>query len=160
MKNLQRSRHWLTFLLPLHQTPSHLIALLSAMRMCVRATNIHSLIVCPSDYGTHTCAGYPGSINHMEQDTKVTILVEGNKGLPAFPLPPLSCKHFISICKLRVHFFKNIGSLSMRIFETRTATGSELFSLVTCPHTTTFTLLSIFSPLQITGIKIWETIQS
>lgn len=23
-----------------------------------------------ADYGTHTCAGYPGSINHMEQDAK------------------------------------------------------------------------------------------
>ena len=31
-----------------------------------------------------------------------------------------------------------IGSLSTRVFETRTATGSELFSLLTCRHTTTF----------------------
>ena len=43
--------------------------------------------------------------------------------------------------------------LSTRVFETRTATGSELFSLLTCPHTTTFTLLSIFSPLEISSIK-------
>ena len=50
--------------------------------MCVQATNLHSVIVCPPDYGSRTCAGYPGSINHMEQDAKVTILVEGNKGLP------------------------------------------------------------------------------
>ena len=33
-------------------------------------------------------------------------------------------------------------SLSTRAFETWTVTGSELFSLLTCPHTTTFTLLS------------------
>ena len=53
-----------------------------------------------------------------------------------------------------------VGSLSTRVFETRTATGSEIFSLLTCPHTTTFTLLSIVSPLEMTSIKIWETIRS
>ena len=31
---------------------------------------------------------------------------------------------------------QQIGSLSTRVFETRTATGSELFSLLTCLHTT------------------------
>ena len=45
----------------------------------------------------------------------------------------------------------------MRVFETRTATGSELFSFLTCLHTTTFTLPSIFSPLEMISIKIWET---
>ena len=35
-----------------------------------------------------------------------------------------------------------IGSLSMHVFETRTATGSELFSLLTCLHTTAFALPS------------------
>ena len=53
-----------------------------------------------------------------------------------------------------------LGSLSTRVFETRTATGSELSSLLTCPHTTTFTLLSILSPLEMNSIKIWETIRS
>jgi len=53
-----------------------------------------------------------------------------------------------------------VGSLSTRVFETRTATGSELFSLLTCPHTTTFTLLSIVSSLEMNSIKIWETIRS
>ena len=51
------------------------------------------------------------------------------------------------------------GSLSTRVFETRTSTGSELFSLLTCPHITTATLLSIFSPLQVSSIEIWKTIQ-
>ena len=50
-----------------------------------------------------------------------------------------------------------IGSLSTHVFETRTATGSELFSLLTCFHTTTFTLLGIFSPLEMISTKIWET---
>ena len=50
------------------------------------------------------------------------------------------------------------GAGCTRVFETRTATGSELFSLLTWPHTTTFTLLSIFSPLEMSSIKIWETI--
>ena len=45
----------------------------------------------------------------------------------------------------------------MRVFETRAATGSELFSLLTCLHTTTFTLLSIFSPLEMISIKMWKT---
>ena len=49
------------------------------------------------------------------------------------------------------------ATLSTRVFETRTATGSELFSLLTCLHTTAFALQSIFSPLEMLGIKIWET---
>ena len=53
-----------------------------------------------------------------------------------------------------------IRELRTRVFETRTATGSELFSLLTCPQTTTFTLLSIFSLLETSSIKIWETIRS
>ena len=52
---------------------------------------------------------------------------------------------------------KMIGSLSARVFETQTATGSELFSLLTYLHTTEFALPSIFSPLEMLGIKIWET---
>ena len=52
------------------------------------------------------------------------------------------------------------GSLSTRVFETRTATGSKLFSLLTYPHTTTFTLLSIVSPSGMSGIKICLTIGS
>ena len=42
-------------------------------------------------------------------------------------------------------------------FEKRTANGSALFSLLTCFHTTTFTLLSTFTPLRMISIKIWET---
>ena len=44
----------------------------------------------------------------------------------------------------------------MHVFETRTATGSERFSLLTCLHTTAFALPSIFSPLEMLGIKIWK----
>ena len=50
-----------------------------------------------------------------------------------------------------------LGSLSTRVFETRTATGSELFFLLTCLHTTTFTLLSIFCSLEMISLKICET---
>ena len=35
--------------------------------------------------------------------------------------------------------------------------GSGLFSLLTCLHTTTFTLISIFSPLERISIKILKT---
>ena len=58
--------------------------------------------------------------------------------------------HFDIFCDL-------LGRLSMRVFEAWTAAGSELFSLLTCPHTTTFTLLSTFSPLEISILKMWET---
>ena len=51
-----------------------------------------------------------------------------------------------------------IGSLSTHVFEMQMVTGSELFSLLTCPHTTTLTLPSIFSLLEPSSIKIWETI--
>ena len=50
-----------------------------------------------------------------------------------------------------------IGSLSTRNFETRTVNERELFSLITCLHTTTFTLLTTFSPLAMISIKILET---
>ena len=53
-----------------------------------------------------------------------------------------------------------LGSLSTRVFETRTAAGSELFSLLTFPHRTTFPLLSIFFPLEMSSIKIWKVIRS
>ena len=49
---------------------------------------------------------------------------------------------------------KTFGSLSMRVFQAPTATVSELFSFLTRPHTTTFTLLSIFSPLKINMISL------
>ena len=54
------------------------------------------------------------------------------------------------------HTRRHIGSLSARVFETRTATGSKLFSLLTCLHTTTFILLSIVSPLEMISLKVWE----
>ena len=57
-------------------------------------------------------------------------------------------------------FFVVIWSLSTRVFEVRTANGDELFSLLAGSHTTTFTLLSIFSPSAIGSIKSWETIRS
>ena len=52
------------------------------------------------------------------------------------------------------------STLSKSVSETRTATGSELISLLTRPHTTTFTLLSIFWPLKISSRKIWKTLRS
>ena len=51
-------------------------------------------------------------------------------------------------------------TLSTRVFETRTVVGSELFSLLTCPHTSIFTLPSVFSSLEMCSIKISETIRS
>ena len=42
---------------------------------------------------------------------------------------------------------KFIGSLSKDVFERRTSTGSEVFSLFICLDTTKFVLLSFFSPI-------------
>ena len=42
----------------------------------------------------------------------------------------------------------------------RTVTGSELFSLLICIHTTTFLFLSIFSPLEMISLNVWETLPS
>ena len=53
-----------------------------------------------------------------------------------------------------------LGNLSTRVFETRTVTGSDLFSLSTCPHTTIFPLLIILSSIEMRSIKSWETIRS
>ena len=50
-------------------------------------------------------------------------------------------------------------NVSTRVFETRTVTASELFSLLTCARTTIFTFLSIFSSLEMSGVKIWGTIR-
>ena len=50
-----------------------------------------------------------------------------------------------------------LGSLSTRVFGPQMATGRELFFLLICLQTLTFTLLSIFSPLQMITLKIWET---
>ena len=41
-----------------------------------------------------------------------------------------------------------IGSLSKDVFERRTSTGSEVFSLFICLDTTKFVLLSFFSPIK------------
>ena len=60
-------------------------------------------------------------------------------------------------CRPRLKNANNLGILSTGVFETRTAIGSELFSLLTCLSTTTCTLLSIVSPLEMISIKIRET---
>ena len=49
--------------------------------------------------------------------------------------------------------YRQLGTLNKRIFDTRTITGSELFSLLTCLHTTMVTLPSIFYPLEMNSIK-------
>ena len=50
-----------------------------------------------------------------------------------------------------------IGSLSTRDFDTRTGSGSELFSLITRLQTITFAVLSTFSRLWMISIKMCET---
>ena len=42
----------------------------------------------------------------------------------------------------------SLGSLSKDVFERRTSTGSEAFSLFICLDTTKFVLLSFFSPIK------------
>ena len=54
---------------------------------------------------------------------------------------------------------KTLGSLSTHDFETRTASGSELFSLITCLHTITCTAKYV-SRLGMISIKSWEILLS
>ena len=77
-------------------------------------------------------------------------------------LPKSNTYRFYSV-KLRLHeqfllvlvmrFFQTLSC----VFEMQTATGSDLFSLSTCLQSTTFIVLSIFSPLEMISIKIKET---
>ena len=47
-----------------------------------------------------------------------------------------------------------IGSLSSDVFERRTSTGSEAFSLFICLDTTKFVLLSFFSPMKTIYLRV------
>ena len=47
-----------------------------------------------------------------------------------------------------------IGSLSKDVFERRTSTGSEAFSLFICLDTTKFVLLSFFSPIKTIYLRV------
>ena len=47
-----------------------------------------------------------------------------------------------------------IGSLSKGVFERRTATGIETFSLFTCLGTTTFVILSVVTLIETIYLKI------
>ena len=47
-----------------------------------------------------------------------------------------------------------IGSLSKDVFERRTSTGSEAFSLFICLDTTKFVLLSFFSPMKTIYLRV------
>ena len=80
-------------------------------------------------------------------------------GRPVQHMTQTSCNNVARCCVEMFPAFGQplIGSLSTRVFETRAATGSELFSLLTCLHTITVTLPSIFSPLEMFSIKMWET---
>jgi len=49
-----------------------------------------------------------------------------------------------------------LGTLTRDVFEVRTAPGSELLSYLTCLHTTSFIILSIFSLVKTISLKIWE----
>ena len=47
-----------------------------------------------------------------------------------------------------------LGSLSKDVFERRTSTGSEAFSLFICLDTTKFVLLSFFSPIKTIYLRV------
>ena len=49
---------------------------------------------------------------------------------------------------------KILGSLSKNVFERRTSTGSEAFSLFICLDTTKFVLLSFFSPIKTIYLRV------
>ena len=68
--------------------------------------------------------------------------------------------HYYSLCTVNIiaptqRFSKyTIGSLSKDVFERRTSTGSEAFSLFICLDTTKFVLLSFFSPMKTIYLRV------
>ena len=86
------------------------------------------------------------------------MLKKGPKVLSTNVKTPVSKKSHQDLIKVPV--VGRLRTLSTRVFETLTETGSKLFSILTCPHTTTFSLPGIFSPLEMSCIKTWETIRS
>ena len=87
-------------------------------------------------------------IDHMRRQNVVRISVTHSA--------IASCATFLFLPHFDV-IYDLLATLSTHVFETRTATGSELFSLLTRVPATTFPLLSVFSRLEMIGIKIWET---
>ena len=54
-----------------------------------------------------------------------------------------------------VIFRELLGSLSSDVFERRTSTGSEVFSLLTCLDDIKFVFLSFFTVIETIRLKIW-----
>ena len=54
----------------------------------------------------------------------------------------------------RVRAVMILGSTAPEVFEPRTTTGSGMFSYLTCLHTATFILLTIFSLAETVSLKI------
>ena len=82
---------------------------------------------------------------------------KASQSVPLFFSPILTSLLFWNTKRALGPFWGILGSLSTRVFETRTATGSELFSLLICLYTTTFILLSIFSASEMISVKRWDT---
>ena len=51
--------------------------------------------------------------------------------------------------------YVSLGSLSSNVFERRTSTGSEVFSLLTCLDDIKFVFLSFFTVIEAIWLKIW-----
>ena len=115
--------------------------------------------------------GYASIGNFRELKHAATLFTHGRKPVvnishastvssTRFVLTSYKGKQLTSGWRLRL---KNVsclsqkGRLNTRIFDTRTVTGRELFSLLTCLHATTFTLRSIVSLLEMIIIIIWGT---
>ena len=79
------------------------------------------------------------------------------------PLLDKTFLHYFTFCNRDHGSDDTRGSLSCRIgtflSHPATATGSELFSYLTCLHTTRF-ILSIFSLAETISLKIWERLLS
>ena len=58
------------------------------------------------------------------------------------------CEHAEALSGTRALIPLILGSLNKDVFERRTSTGSETFSLFICLYTTKFVLLSFFSPIK------------
>ena len=64
------------------------------------------------------------------------------------------CCTVLHTTAIRTQQHATLGSLSKDVFERRTSTGSEAFSLFICLDTTKFVLLSFFSPMKTIYLRV------
>ena len=103
-------------------------------------------------FGGRNCPARSAHFRHSLSFLFCTLLIaflSFNIGRRGNYVPPLSVSYLATFIQTRT-----IGSLSKDVFERRTSTGSEAFSLFICLDTTKFVLLSFFSPIKTIYLRV------